>query len=115
MENLCGRVEDLLAEVLEREPSALVVLDPPRAGVARGVLDLLIQKDVGRIVMISCDPATLARDLGILTGSLVDENGALVKAPSPAGKYAVTCVEPFDMFPQTKHVETLVMLERKNP
>ena len=114
MENLCGRVEDLLAEVLEREPSALVVLDPPRAGVARGVLDLLIQKDVGRIVMISCDPATLARDLGILTGSLVDENGALVKAPSPAGKYAVTCVEPFDMFPQTKHVETLVLLSKNS-
>ena len=66
--------------------------------------------------MISCDPATLARDLGILTGSLVEtEKGELVKASAlgqePAGRYAVKTVEPFDMFPQTKHVETLVVLE----
>ena len=69
--------------------------------------------------MISCDPATLARDVGILTGSLVEtEKGELIKAISlgttPEGKYAVQTVEPFDMFPQTKHVETLVLLERKN-
>ena len=115
MVNLCGRVEDLLPGVLEREPGALVVLDPPRAGVARGVIDLLIQSGVKKIVMISCDPATLARDIGILTGALVDRDGALVKAERPAGDYRLITVEPFDMFPQTKHVETLVMLERKNP
>ncbi len=114
MENLCGKVEDLLAGVLEREPDALVVLDPPRAGVARGVLELLIRKNVGRIVMISCDPATLARDVGILTGALIEKDGALVKAEVPAGLYSVTCVEPFDMFPQTKHVETLVFLSKKS-
>ena len=113
MENLCGKVEDLLEGVLEREPEALVVLDPPRAGVARGVIDLLIRRQVKKIVMISCDPATLARDVGLLTGSLVEQNGALVKAESPAYRYSIDCAEPFDMFPQTRHVETLVCLERK--
>ena len=114
MENLCGRVEDLLAGVLERERDALVVLDPPRAGVAREVLRLLMQRDVGRIVMISCDPATLARDLGILTGALAEsETGELVKTEPPAGKYRIVTVEPFDMFPQTRHVETFAVLERK--
>ena len=75
----CGKVEDLLPAVLEKAPDAVVVLDPPRAGVARSVLKLLLEADVKKIVMISCDPATLARDLGILTGSLVEtEKGELV-------------------------------------
>ena len=113
MENLCGRVEDLLPDVLERARDALIVLDPPRAGVAREVLDLLMEKGVQRIVMISCDPATLARDLGILTGALVEQGGALVKAETPSGPYTIVTAEPFDMFPQTRHVETLICLERK--
>lgn len=112
MVNLCGRVEDLLPGVLEKEPGALVVLDPPRAGVARSVIDLLMASRVKKIVMISCNPATLARDVGILTGALVDRDGALVKAEQPAGSYRLITVEPFDMFPQTKHVETMVVLRR---
>lgn len=117
MENLCGKVEELLGRVLAEEKDAVVVLDPPRAGVARSVLRQLLAARVKRIVMISCDTATLARDVGILTGSLVEtEKGELIKASSlgkePEGKYAVQTVEPFDMFPQTKHVETMVVLRR---
>ena len=112
MKNLCGRVEDLLADVLAEHPSALVVLDPPRAGVARSVIALLLEKKVERIVMISCDPATLARDVGLLTGALAEKEGGLVKAQPPALNYTVAAAEPFDMFPQTKHVETLLYLER---
>ena len=113
MVNLCGKVEELLAGVLDREPSATVVLDPPRAGCAREVLRLLLERKVPKIIMISCDPATLARDVGLLTGSLTEQDGALVKSDPAHGVYKLQSVEPFDMFPQTKHVETLICLERK--
>jgi len=63
--------------------------------------------------MISCNPATLARDLGILTGMLKEENGELKKSDGAEGKFEVVSVQPFDMFPQTKHVETLVVLNKK--
>ena len=116
-ENMCnitGRVEEELPALLKKEKNAAVVLDPPRAGVDKSVLAALQEAEIRKIIMISCNPATLARDLGILTGTLVwDEKGNLVKAPAPEGKYEIVSVQPFDMFPQTKHVETLVMLHRK--
>lgn len=114
MTNICGKVEEELSAILLREPNAAVVLDPPRAGVERSVLKTLIALKIRQIVMISCNPATLARDLGILTGTLVeDEAGALVKTANPNGAYELVSVEPFDMFPQTRHVETLVCLRMK--
>ena len=115
MFNITGRVEDELPALLKKEKNAAVVLDPPRAGVDKSVLAALSQAETKKIIMISCNPATLARDLGILTGTLVwDEKGNLVKAPSPEGKYEIVSVQPFDMFPQTKHVETLVCLRTKS-
>ena len=110
MTALCGRVEDELAGVLAKEPSALVVLDPPRAGVAREVIALLLRERPKKIVMISCDPATFARDAGLLTGALAERDGALVKTGTQDG-YVLRSVEPFDMFPQTKWVETLAVFE----
>ena len=104
------RVEDELAGVLAKEPSALVVLDPPRAGVAREVIALLLRERPKKIVMISCDPATFARDAGLLTGALAERDGALVKTGMQDG-YVLRSVEPFDMFPQTKWVETLAVFE----
>lgn len=113
MINHCGKVEDLLERVLCEEQNVTVVLDPPRSGVERGVLDILRAHAVKKIIYVSCNPATLARDAGILTGTLREENGALVKG-SADGNYVIDTVEPFDMFPQTKHVETLVMLSKKS-
>lgn len=111
MTNICGKVEDTLSDILAREPNATLVLDPPRAGVERSVLKAILAYGAKKIIMVSCDPATLARDLSILTGSLTEtEKGELVKSASADGKYMITAVEPFDMFPQTKHVETLVVL-----
>ncbi len=114
MVNVLGKVEDVLPDLLEREKDATVVLDPPRAGVERSVLKAIVKSDVKKLVMISCNPATLARDLGLLTGTLVEsENGELLRAKEPSGAYEIVSVQPFDMFPQTKWTETLVFLSRR--
>jgi 23S rRNA (uracil1939-C5)-methyltransferase len=114
MFNLCGKVEEELAGVLQKEPDAVLVLDPPRAGVERSVLREILKQGVRKVIMVSCDPATLARDVGILTGGLKEtETGGLEKSDSADGAYSLALVEPFDMFPQTRHVETLVSLYRK--
>ena len=112
MENLCGRVEDLFAGVLEQHPEALVVLDPPRAGVERSVFAQRKDHPVKKLGKDTCAPPPHPPPGGLLAGSLVDENGALVKAETPQGDYRLVTVEPFDMFPQTKHVETMVVLRR---
>lgn len=113
MVNIAGRVEDELSGVLEKEKDAVLVLDPPRAGIARSVLNAVLASGAKKVILISCNPATLARDLGLLTGTLRENaEGALVPA-SADGAYEIQSVQPFDMFPQTKHVETLVLLRRK--
>ncbi|MBQ7912380.1 MAG: 23S rRNA (uracil(1939)-C(5))-methyltransferase RlmD [Clostridia bacterium] len=122
MTNICGYVEEKLPVVLEKEKGEKLrlILDPPRAGIARSVLYALLQSGIPKLTLISCNPATLARDLGILTGSLIEnENGELVKNPAYAADglqnhYVIEHIQPYDMFPQTKHVETLVVLQKFN-
>ena len=123
MTNLCGYVEEKLAGVMEQEKGEKLrlILDPPRAGIARSVLKALIASGIPQLTIISCNPATLARDLGILTGRLTEnEKGELIKNPEMDGRsesfseyYEIEKIQPYDMFPQTKHVETLVCLARK--
>ena len=114
MTNICGKVEEHLSSILAREKDAVVVLDPPRSGVERSVIKEIMACGVKKVIMISCNPATLARDIGILTGSLVEtEGGELKKSENPHTMYEISLVQPFDMFPQTKHVETLVQLSHK--
>ncbi len=121
MTNICGYVEEKLPAVLEKEKGEKVrlILDPPRAGIARSVLKALLVSGIPKLTVISCNPATLARDLGILTGRLTEREGELVKNPAYegigasetlAGYYAIEKIQGYDMFPQTKHVETLVLL-----
>lgn len=93
-EFLEGTVEALLPEVL---PADVVILNPPRGGVAAEALDALLATPPARVLYISCDPATLARDLKRL-----------------AGHFAVTSLRSFDLFPQTAHVETVVELTRQS-
>ena len=76
-------------------PDALVI-DPPRAGVERAVLDGIIDSPTRRVVYVSCEPATLARDLRIL----VDAGFQLLE------------VQPVDMFPQTPHIEAVARFTR---
>ncbi len=124
MTNICGAVEDELPALLEKEKGEKLrlILDPPRAGIARSVLWALLDSGIEKLTLISCNPATLARDLGILTGRLIEENGELIKNPAYAnvaegetlsGYYEITHIQPYDMFPQTKHVESVACLTRK--
>lgn len=74
----------------------VVVLDPPRAGLEKGVVDALVKMRAPLLVYVSCDPATLARDAGRLL---------------TAG-YKIESVTPFDMFPQTYHIESVSFFTR---
>jgi len=96
-------VEDALTYILEQSPitnlqfsSSLVLLDPPRAGCDKTVIQNLLKLAAPRIVYVSCDPATLARDAKRLI----------------AGGYQLVSAQPLDMFPQTFHIETVAIFER---
>ena len=120
--NICGKVEDELPKLigkLDIEKTVLVI-DPPRKGVDRSTLKAILASGIPYLAMISCNPATMARDVGILTGSLREEGCELKKYAAYTekdcdGYYKLVSVQPFDMFPQTKHVETLVLLSHKEP
>ena len=87
------KAEHLLATLNERIDAA--VLDPPRSGCAPPVLDGLMRLRPRRIVYVSCDVATLVRDLRVLRGA-----------------YAIESCQIVDMFPQTFHIETVTVLTR---
>ncbi|MDE6441774.1 MAG: 23S rRNA (uracil(1939)-C(5))-methyltransferase RlmD [Clostridia bacterium] len=116
MFNICGAVEDNIDKVFERTSGKrrIIVCDPPRKGMERSVVKAIARSDADKVILVSCNPATLARDLGLLCGTLEERDGALVKTGSQCGAYKIVSITPFDMFPQTKWVETLVVLSRKN-
>lgn len=91
-----GDMKDVLNEDFIREhgrPDVMIV-DPPRAGMHSSVVDVILGAEPRRIVYVSCNPATQARDLALL-----------------AEKYDITAVQPVDMFPHTAHVENVVRLD----
>jgi 23S rRNA (uracil1939-C5)-methyltransferase len=98
--------EDFLKK--EQEKPDLVILDPPRAGLGAEAAARLANLGAQGIAYLSCDPATLARDLAVLTGS---ERKPEVEIPV-THKYEIGEVHLFDLFPQTFHIETLVRLRR---
>lgn len=93
-----GKAEEVLPEKYEKEQiyADVIVVDPPRKGCEESVLDTMVQMEPKRIVYVSCDSATLARDLKYLC-----ERG-----------YEMKKVKAIDQFPQTEHVETVVLLSR---
>lgn len=80
--------------VAENGKADVIITDPPRAGMHETVVAQLLKMEAKRIVYISCNPATQARDIDLLKN-----------------KYKVTKVQPLDMFPQTHHVENIVLLD----
>lgn len=97
VEFAAGDVRRLLPDLVSRAGSPhLIVLDPPRSGAGNRVMRKVIAAAPPRIIYVSCNPTTLASDLGDLAG---------------AG-YAIRTVQPLDLFPHTYHVECVVLLER---
>lgn len=94
VEFLLGSVEAILPKVKDRHD--VVLLDPPRKGCSPDALDAVFALSPKRIIYVSCNPATLARDLKI-----IEQNG-----------YKTKRVQPVDMFPQTYHVESVTVLDR---
>jgi len=92
-----GKVEKELPKILKRENIGAIVFDPPRRGIEEIALKSVIKNKIEKIVYISCNPATFARDVKILT-----ENG-----------YVLRKVTPVDMFPQTGHIEVCCLLVRE--
>ncbi len=116
MENILGKCEDILPGIVAREKArggkVAVVLDPPRKGCDVKVISALIESEVDKIVYVSCKPSTLARDVGLLVGSLERVANGIKRTENYTPRYEIKCVKPFDMFAQTKHIETMCVLKR---
>lgn len=93
-----GDMKDILNKdfIEEHGRPDVIITDPPRAGMHQDVIDTILFAEPKRIVYVSCNPATQARDLQLLDVA-----------------YKVVAVQPVDMFPHTQHVENVVLLERK--
>ncbi|NMB21224.1 MAG: 23S rRNA (uracil(1939)-C(5))-methyltransferase RlmD [Firmicutes bacterium] len=95
-----GKAEELLPSLVQRHKRIDgVIVDPPRKGCDRSLLETLVTTRVPRICYVSCNPSTLARDLSYLA-----DQG-----------YKVGAIQPVDMFPWTRHVEAVVLVSRANP
>ena len=93
-----GDMKDMLTQdfINEHGRPDVIITDPPRAGMHNDVIDVILFAEPKRIVYVSCNPATQARDLSLLDA-----------------KYKVLAVQPVDMFPHTHHVENVVLLEKR--
>lgn len=93
-----GDVKDILTDhFVERHGKAdIIITDPPRAGMHPDVVDMFLKLETPKVVYISCNPATQARDIGLLSE-----------------KYTLEKVQPVDMFPHTHHVESVALLKLK--
>ena len=93
-----GDMKNILTKefVQEHGRPDVIITDPPRDGMHPDVIETILSAEPKRIVYVSCNPATQARDLNLLDV-----------------KYKVTAVQPVDMFPHTHHVENVVALELK--
>ena len=99
IEFIAGDVEKAFKELIEvrRVQPTVVIVDPPRRGLDTTTIGKILELEVERVVYVSCNPATMVRDI-----KLLEE------------KYEVKQIEPIDMFPFTSHVEVCALLELKN-
>lgn len=98
---VCAKAENWLDKHAKAEKE-VVIVNPPRRGCHSALLRQLRQRGVEKVIYISCNPTTLARDISLLTDTKSCDTGS--------NRYRVTCVQPVDMFPHTVHIETIVSL-----
>ena len=98
-EFFAGDMKDVLNDgfIAEHGIPDVMIVDPPRAGMHQDVVDTILRARPARIVYVSCNPSTQARDIALLDG-----------------QYRVERVRPVDMFPHTHHVENVVLLVRRD-
>ena len=92
----CGDCNILIPELVNKVKDASLFVDPPRAGLGEQFINTIISSDIRKMVYLSCNPITLTKDLQLLKQY-----------------YKIEQVIPYDMFPHTKHIETMVTLTRK--
>ena len=93
-----GDMKDVLTDefIAEHGRPEVMIIDPPRAGMHEDVVNVILNAEPQRLVYVSCNPATQARDIAMLDA-----------------KYRVMEIQPVDMFPHTHHVENVALLEKK--
>jgi len=89
---ICGKVEDNLENISEIDT---IIVDPPRVGLKRSAIDDILKINANRIIYVSCNSVTLSRDLNYLKD-----------------RYKIDCIKLFDLFPNTHHVESVVLLSK---
>lgn len=93
---ICGDAGNELIQISAKKKIDTLIVDPPRSGLDQTMKEAIINAKVRTIIYVSCNPSTLAKDLGVLKD-----------------QYAIKKVQPVDMFSQTPHVETVVLMSRK--
>ena len=93
-----GDMKDVLTDgfIAEHGRPEVMIIDPPRAGMHEDVVNVILNAEPDRLVYVSCNPATQARDIALLDA-----------------KYRVVEIQPVDMFPHTHHVENVALLVKK--
>jgi tRNA (uracil-5-)-methyltransferase len=100
----------LFASIESPADETVVMLDPPRKGCDESFLRQLVQYGPARVVYVSCNVHTQARDVGVLVGGMTGVDGGFGKGE---GCYEIESLRGFDFFPQTGHVEGVAVLRRK--
>ena len=96
IEFICAKVENSIDKILKKENIDSIIFDPPRKGLEKSVIDAVANKKIKNIIYISCEPSRFARDLNMFI-----EKG-----------YKLKKITAVDMFPNTHHVETVVLMSR---
>lgn len=120
-----SKVEDFVEEfsknLSQAEQKTTIILDPPRDGLHPKAIPYILALGADEIIYVSCNPATLVRDIAIMLGKTPEkededekshQDEKSEKASLKKYSYIITDITPMDMFPHTHHIETVVRMER---